>query len=139
MNNDTITPLRIVIAEDNAALADIYKIRLEIIGYECHIAYNGQLALDAIERLKPALVLLDMMMPVIAGDEVLRRMRAADWGKNIKVYIISNLNEIDAPTGLRELGIEGYVVKANLSNDDIDRLVDSILKPEGQTEATTLE
>ncbi len=139
MNNDTITPLRIVIAEDNAALADIYKIRLEIIGYECHIAYNGQLALDAIERLKPALVLLDMMMPVIAGDEVLRRMRAADWGKNIKVYIISNLNEIDAPTGLRDLGIEGYVVKANLSNDDIDRLVDSILKPEGQTEATTLE
>ncbi len=139
MNNDTITPLRIVIAEDNAALADIYKIRLETIGYECHVAYNGQLALEAIERLKPALVLLDMMMPVIAGDEVLRRMRATEWGKSIKVYIISNLNEIDAPIGLRDLGIEGYVVKANLSNDDIDRLVDSILKPEGQTEATTLE
>lgn len=139
MNEDVITPLKIVIAEDNAALADIYKTRLEIIGYECHIAYNGQLALDLIERIHPALVLLDMMMPVIAGDEVLKRMRAADWGKDIKVFIISNLNEIDAPAGLRHLDIEGYVVKANLSNDDIDKLVDSILKPADQTEAVTLE
>lgn len=139
MNEDTISPIKIVIAEDNAALADIYKIRLELIGYECHVAYNGQQALETIEREKPALVLLDMMMPVIAGDEVLKRMRAAEWGKDVKVYIISNLNEIDAPAGLRDYGIEGYVVKANLSNDDIDRLVDSILKPEGQTESVHLD
>lgn len=139
MNEDTITPLKIVICEDNAALADIYKIRLEMIGYECHVAYNGEEALAIIEREMPALVLLDMMMPRIAGDEVLRRMRESEWGKNIKVFIISNLNEIDAPTGLRNYGIEGYVVKANLSNDDIDKLVDSILKPAGQTESTSLE
>ena len=50
------------------------------------------------------------------------------------MYIISNLNEEDAPKDLRELGIEGYAVKANLSNDDIDSLVDKILTPEGQTE-----
>jgi DNA-binding response OmpR family regulator len=139
MNEDTITALKIVICEDNTALADIYKIRLEMIGYECHAAYDGEQALAIIEREKPALVLLDMMMPRIAGDEVLRRMRASDWGKDIKVFIISNLNEIDAPAGLRDYGIEGYVVKANLSNDDIDKLVDSILKPAGQTESTSLE
>lgn len=139
MNEDVITPLKIVICEDNTALADIYKIRLEMIGYECHVAYNGEEALAIIQRELPALVLLDMMMPRIAGDEVLRRMRESDWGKDIKVFIISNLNEIDAPTGLRNYGIEGYVVKANLSNDDIDKLVDSILKPAGQTESTSLE
>ena len=139
MEDYELKPLKIVICEDNTALADIYKIRLEMIGYECHVAYNGEEALQIIEREKPALVLLDMMMPRIAGDEVLRRMRATDWGKDIKVFIISNLNEIDAPAGLREYGIEGYVVKANLSNDDIDKLVDSILKPEGQTESTSLE
>lgn len=139
MNEESNARLKIVIAEDNAALADIYKIRLELIGYECFVAYNGQMALEIIEKEKPALVLLDMMMPVLAGDEVLKRMRASDWGKDVRVFVISNLNEIDAPAGLRDLGIEGYVVKANLSNDDIDKLVDDILKPADQTEAVDLD
>ncbi|MDZ7786096.1 MAG: response regulator [Candidatus Saccharibacteria bacterium] len=123
---------KIVIAEDNVALNEIYKARLEIIGYRCFSAFDGEEALGIIEREKPDLVLLDLMMPRVAGDEILRRMRAHDWGKDIRVYIISNLNEKDAPAGLREYGIEGYAVKANLSNDDIDKLVDKILTPEGQ-------
>ncbi len=139
MDTKQLNPLKIVICEDNAALADIYKTRLELIGYECLIAYNGEQALEVIERELPALVLLDMMMPRLAGDEVLRRMRESTWGKRIKVYIISNLNEMDAPAGLREYNIEGYVVKANLSDDDLDRIVDGILKPTGQTESVTLE
>jgi len=66
-------------------------------------------------------------------------MRASTWGKDIKVLIISNLNEADAPAGLRDLGIEGYAVKMNLSNDQIDQLVDNILKPADQTEDIVLE
>jgi DNA-binding response OmpR family regulator len=124
---------KIVIVEDNAALADIYKTRLEIIGYECSIAYDGEEALRLIEQIKPDLVLLDMMVPKIAGDQILARMRASDWGKDIKVHIISNLNEADAPAGLRDYGIEGYSVKANLANDDLDNLVNSILSPPSTT------
>jgi len=120
---------KIVIVEDNVALADIYKTRLEIIGYKCFVAGDGQTALQLIEQEQPHLVLLDLMVPVIAGDEILRRMRASDWGKDIKVLIISNLNEEQAPAGLRDQGIEGYAVKANLMNDDIDKLVESILAP----------
>ena len=138
MDDQILSSQKIVIAEDNAALADIYKTRLELIGYKCYIAYDGQNALEVIEREKPSLVLLDLMMPRIAGDEVLRRMRQSDWGKNIRVYIISNLNEADAPAGLRDYGIEGYAVKINLSDDDIDKLVDKILKPTGQNEDTEL-
>jgi DNA-binding response OmpR family regulator len=120
---------KIVIVEDNVALADIYKTRLEIIGYKCYVAGDGQTALQLIEQERPHLVLLDLMVPVIAGDEILKRMRASDWGKDIKVYIISNLNEEQAPAGLRDQGIEGYAVKANLMNDDIDKIVESILAP----------
>jgi DNA-binding response OmpR family regulator len=85
------------------------------------------------------LVLLDLMVPKIAGDMILKKMRASDWGKDIKVLIISNLNEVDAPAGLRDMGIEGYAVKANLSNDQLDRLVDNILKPPDQEEDVVLE
>jgi DNA-binding response OmpR family regulator len=130
---------KVVIVEDNIALADIYKTRLELIGYSCYLAYDGVEALTTIEDELPDLVLLDLMVPKIAGDQILTRMRTSTWGQKIKVYIISNLNEVDAPAGLRELGIEGYAVKANLTNDQLDKLVDHILKPEDQKEDVSLE
>ena len=130
---------KVVIVEDNAALADIYKTRLELLGYKCLAAHDGQAALSLIEKERPDLVLLDLMVPIIAGDQILERMRASEWGKDIKVLIISNLSEEDAPAGLRDKGIEGYAVKANLSNDQLDTLVDNILKPPDQEEDISLE
>ncbi len=132
-------PLKVVIVEDNASLNDIYKTRLEILGYQCTSAYDGEEALAVIQRELPDLVLLDLMVPKIAGDQILARMRASDWGKDIKVLVISNLNEADAPAGLRAQGIAGYAVKANLTNDQLDHFVDSILKPTDQLEPVLLE
>lgn len=130
---------KIVIVEDDAALADIYKTRLEVLGYVCFVAHEGLEALSIIEKERPSLVLLDIMMPKLAGDKILKVMRSTEWGKDIKVLVISNLNEADAPAGIREQGIEGYAVKANLSNDQIDSMVDQILKPEGQKESVDLD
>ncbi|MEK7594580.1 MAG: response regulator [Patescibacteria group bacterium] len=130
---------KIVIVEDNAALADVYKTRLELIGYICFVANDGIEALAIIEKERPSLILLDIMMPKLAGDLILKTIRATDWGKDIKVLVISNLNEADAPAGLRDQGIEGYAVKANLSNDQLDQLVDQILKPTDQKEDVSLE
>jgi DNA-binding response OmpR family regulator len=128
---------KIVIIEDDNALSDIYKTRLELIGYTCFIAYNGITGLYFIQTEIPDLVLLDLMVPDIAGDQILLRMRSSLWGKDIPVYIISNLNEADAPKGLRDLGIAGYSVKANLENDEIDQIVNKLLRPEGQPPTTT--
>lgn len=130
---------KVVIVEDNVSLADIYKTRLELLGYTCFLAHDGRVALSLIEKELPDLVLLDLMVPKVAGDQILETMRASDWGKNIKVLIVSNLNEADAPAGLRDQGIEGYAVKANLTNDQLDQLVDSILKPADQKEDVLLE
>lgn len=129
---------KIVIVEDNTSLADIYKTRLEILGYNCFTAYDGQVALEVIQKELPDLVLLDLMVPKIAGDQILATMRANEWGKKIPVFIISNLNESDAPAGLRNFVIEGYAVKANLSNDQLDQIVDNILKPADQKEDIVL-
>ena len=137
--NPTESTLKVAIVEDNVALADIYKTRLEILGYQCFVAYDGEQALAMIEKEQPHLVLLDLMVPKIAGDQILARMRASEWGKNIKVLVISNLNEADAPAGLRQQGIEGYAVKSNLTNDMLDNFVNQILKPADQTEDVVLE
>lgn len=130
---------KIVIVEDNVSLADIYKTRLELLGYVCFVAHDGLEALSLIEKERPSLVLLDLMLPKLAGDQILKVMRSTDWGKNIKVLVISNLNETDAPAGLRDQGISGYAVKANLSDDQIDQLVDRILKPTDQQEDVSLD
>lgn len=131
---------KIVIVEDNTSLAEIYKVRLEVLGYTIFVAYDGIVALNLIQKELPDLVLLDLMVPKIAGDQILETMRKSDWGRTIPVCIISNLNEADAPAGLREMGIEGYAVKANLSNDELDKLVDSILTPASQkVDANALE
>lgn len=130
---------KIVIVEDNPGLSEIYKTNLELVGYQCFAAFDGIQALEMIQREKPDLVLLDLMVPKIAGDQILERMRASQWGKDIRVFIISNLAEADAPAGLRHYGIEGYAVKANLSFDDIDKLVDKILTPKDQKEGIELE
>jgi DNA-binding response OmpR family regulator len=120
---------KIVIVEDNQALADIYKTRLEMLGYTCFIGYNGITGLYFIQKEIPNLVLLDLMIPDIDGTEVLEKIRKSEWGKHIKVLVVSNLNESEASPKLRQLGIEEYVVKANISDDQIDQLVNNILRP----------
>jgi CheY-like chemotaxis protein len=133
------TPQKVIVVDDNVSLADIYKTRLELLGYNCLAVNNGLEALALIKKELPDLVLLDLMIPKIAGDQILEIMRCSEWGKDIKVLIISNLNEEDAPAGLRDQGIEGYAIKANLSNNQLDELVDSILKPLSQKEDISLE
>jgi DNA-binding response OmpR family regulator len=125
---------KIVLVEDDPALAEIYKTRLEMQGYNCFVAYNGIIALYFIQKDLPDLVLLDLMIPDIGGGEVLATMRRSSWGKNIPVYVISNLSEAQAPPGLRDLGIAGYSVKANLSYGEVDKIANSILQPAAQTE-----
>ncbi len=122
-------PAKVMIVEDNVDLAEIYKTRLELIGYTCFVAYNGVTALYFIQKEQPDLVLLDLMIPDLSGAQVLATMRGTDWGKTIPVYIISNLNESEAPDNLREFGIAGYSVKSTMANDTIDRIVDNILRP----------
>jgi DNA-binding response OmpR family regulator len=125
--NNVTDSQKIVIVEDNAALAEIYKTRLELLGYTCFIGYNGITGLYFIQKEIPDLVLLDLMIPDIPGDQVLRTMRLSDWGKEIKVLVISNLNESEAASDLRQLGIESYLVKANMTDDTIDREVCKVL------------
>jgi DNA-binding response OmpR family regulator len=108
-------------------------------GYKCLVVSDGIQAIVEIEKHKPQLVMLDLMIPKLSGEQVLKVLRTTDWGEDIKVLIISNLNEADAPAGLRDLGIVDYLVKANLSDDQIDKIVDAILKPTGQTADVSLD
>ena len=88
---------KIAIIEDDLAIAQMYRMKFEAEGYHVDIAENGKLGLALCEQMKPDLVLLDLMMPEMNGDEVLEKMRATDWGKDMPVVVLTNVGEQEAP------------------------------------------
>lgn len=104
---------RIVIVEDVPALADMYKFKFEQGGYEIAVANNGEEALRLITELKPDLVLLDLMIPILSGEEVLRQVRGTDWGTKVKFIILTNIGEEEAAVRLANLKVDHYIVKAD--------------------------
>lgn len=104
---------KIAIIEDDMAISHMYRLKFEVEGYEVETADNGKLGLELAEFMKPDIILLDMMMPEMNGDEMLKKMRATDWGKDIKVIVLTNRGQEEAPDSLKKLNVLSYIVKAD--------------------------
>lgn len=114
---------KIAIIEDDLAIAQMYRLKFEAEGYDVEITENGLLGLALCERMRPDIVLLDLMMPEMNGDEMLEKMRNTDWGKNIKVIILTNIGEQEAPEGLKNLNVTAFIVKADMTPHQVADLV----------------
>lgn len=124
---------KVVLVEDDKMLAEIYQTWLLTAGHECIVANDGAMGLATINRELPDLVLLDLMLPNLSGDEILARMRASDWGKTIKAIFLTNISEAEAPEGIEKLGFERYIVKANLLSNQLPNIVSEVLGSQPQT------
>lgn len=114
---------KIAIIEDDLAISQMYRIKFEAEGFEVETAENGKFGLGLIETMKPDIVLLDLMMPEMNGDEMLMKLRTMDWGKDIKVVILTNMGEQEAPPNIRELNISAFIVKADMTPRQVAELV----------------
>jgi two-component system alkaline phosphatase synthesis response regulator PhoP len=102
---------RIILVEDEEDIAAFIKLQADISGYVLHVEVDGINGLKAIEREKPDLVVLDIMLPGLNGFDVCRRMRSNPELKNVPIIIISaKSDELDVVLGL-ELGADDYVAK----------------------------
>lgn len=119
---------KVAIIEDDLAIAQMYRLKFEAEGFDVKIAENGKLGLTLCEEMKPDIVLLDLMMPEMNGDEMLEKMRRTDWGKSIKVIILTNVGEQEAPDALKELNVSAYIVKADMTPKQVADLVKDQLK-----------
>lgn len=113
----------IAIVEDDQAIAQMYRIKFEADGYSVQTAENGKVGLQLIETMKPDIVLLDIMMPEMNGDAVLEKLRSMPWGKDLKVIILTNMGEQEAPPKLKELGVSAFIVKAEMTPRQVADLV----------------
>jgi len=117
----------ITIIEDDAAIRDMYRLKLSAQGYEVTTAADGASGLHLLEHVRPQLVLLDIKMPHLPGNEVLKRMRATDWGKDIKVIILTNISKNEAPAEFRLLHIDDYIVKVHYTPSQVLDIVKQVL------------
>ena len=113
--NTTKKQIKVAIVEDEPAIAHMYRLKFEAEGYKVEMAEDGEVGLQLCEDMQPDIVLLDLMMPVMDGTEMLTKMRATDWGKDIRVLILTNRGREEAPEELRELNIHSYIVKAEMT------------------------
>ncbi len=106
---------KIAIIEDDQAISQMYRFKFEAEGYKVETAENGRLGLELAEHMKPDIILLDLMMPEMSGDEMLEVLRASEWGKKVKVIVLTNMGEQEIPDRVKELGVIGVILKADMT------------------------
>ena len=112
-------PIKLLLAEDDLSLADIYGTRFEAEGFTLTHAADGEAALNAIRQDHPDLVLLDLMMPKMSGFEVLEAVKKDPEIKDTKIVVLSALGEEEAVDKAMALGAMGYLVKAEVPLADL--------------------
>lgn len=118
---------KIAIIEDDMAISQMYRLKFEAEGYEVETAENGKVGLELAEAFKPDIILLDLMMPEMTGDEMLTELRKKPWGKTVTVIILTNLGEEEAPKTLRELKVHSFIVKAEMTPRQVAERVKAAL------------
>lgn len=118
---------KIAIIEDDQAISQMYRFKFEAEGYQVETADNGKLGLELVQNLQPDIILLDLMMPEMTGDAMLEKLRAAPWGKNIKVIILTNMGEQEIPPKVKSLGVSGVILKADMTPRQVATMVKELL------------
>lgn len=122
---------KIAIIEDDPVIRQMYLMKFEMAGFNVSVAENGQEGVALVDRFRPDIILLDLTMPVMTGDEALAEIRRSERGRDIPVMILTNLGEEEAPKSLHKLGIHSYIVKADLTpRQVVDRVKKALNLPE---------
>jgi two-component system response regulator VicR len=119
---------KILLVEDDFFIAEIYMRSLQKAGFEVVSAATGSQAVEMIAKEKPDLVLLDIMLPDFDGFEVLERVNKQKLETRLPIIMVSNLGDDESISKATGLGADDYMVKANITPQDIVARVKQTLK-----------
>ncbi|HSL54416.1 MAG TPA: PAS domain S-box protein [Pyrinomonadaceae bacterium] len=102
---------RVLIVDDNRDSADSLAMLMGITGNKTYMAHDGVEAVEAVEKYRPEVVLLDIGLPGLDGHEVCRRVREQPWGKDIIVIALTGWGQEDDRRKSEEAGFNGHLVK----------------------------
>ncbi len=121
---------KIIIAEDEKEISEMYKDKLKQEGYDVLCTYDGKKTLEIAKKEKPDLLFLDILMPKKEGFEVLKEIReSGDWGKKVPVVMLTNLDaDDDILDSIAKYHPSYYFIKANIKIDEIVSKTKELLK-----------
>jgi CheY-like chemotaxis protein len=120
----------ILIAEDDPVLRDLYIRKFDKKKFHIRTAENGEETLAQIAEKEPSVLLLDINMPVMDGVEVLKKIPKAK--RAFPVIILTNHEEQLMRDQMKELGVEGYFVKKDMTLQSLLEMADGLLKQAGK-------
>ncbi len=121
----TCAPLRIVVADDNEDAVESLVLLLKIAGHEVHGVHDGQAAIDALEKLRPHVALVDIGMPGANGYEVARHVRGQAWGKQVYLVALTGWGQQTDKLRAQEAGFDTHLVKP-VPPETLDRLLATV-------------
>lgn len=127
-NKNILKKQKILVVEDERFIAKAYQHGLEHEGFQVVAAFDGKEGLEAAKREKPDLILLDLIMPVMDGLTMLKELRKQDWGKDIKVLVLTNSNDQAGTSESAHLGAIDFLIKAEWSIELLVKRIREILK-----------
>lgn len=127
VSNQPYSFYKIAVIEDEPSIRRLYETKLSLEGFQVQTAQNGHEGLALIRAFQPHLILLDLMMPEMNGDEMLRQLREQEWGADVRVIILTNISRDEAPSILRFLGVDRYIVKAHYTPTQVVQVVQEVL------------
>lgn len=124
MGNDVV---HILVVEDDAFLANIYKTKFELEGYKVTTASNGEDGLEEARKKGPDIILLDILMPKMDGFSTLEQLKAGADTKDIPVIMLTNLGQKEDVDRAFELGAADYLIKAHFKPSETVEKVKRVL------------
>lgn len=115
---------KIMVVEDDKFLVKVYQLKFDKEGFDVVVASDGMEAISLIESgYVPNIVLLDLMLPIVNGFEVLAVIKKKDKWKKVPVLILSNLGQDADIKKAKDLGAVEYIIKSNSKiNDVVDKV-----------------
>jgi len=110
---------KILLIEDEDVIIDLLQRKLEKEGYEIEVAHDGQEGLDKMKKIKPDLVLLDIIMPKLGELEVMEKKKQNPELRNIPVIIISNSGQPVELERAKKLGARGWLIKTEFDPQEV--------------------
>ena len=119
---------KVLVVDDDKGLCTLYQLTMEQEGYEVYTANQGEEGLSKALEIKPDVVLLDIMMPMIHGLNVLDILKATPETKDLKIIVLSALSDEETKNKAREFGAIDYIVKSQSTMAEVIARVADVLK-----------
>lgn len=127
--------VKVLLVEDDADYAEIYRLRLESDGYEVMVAPDGEAALEMMHRVVPDLVYLDLRMPRMDGFSMLSALRADAATAHVPVIVLTNYDAPDLRRQGMELGVLEWLVKADVTPSALAQRTAGLMRAEAEAVA----